>query len=107
MLLPGFLAARWPGLSAILIASLVQHEALDGKLHRLDSIDAQKLRGLDSSTKLRHLRDVRRVHANEQAPNPQGIRPSRWCAVRNTLPQLRTTTIAESVTGLSAMPAFR
>lgn len=28
-----------------------------------------------------------------QAPNPEGIRPSRWFAIRNTYPDLQTTTI--------------
>ena len=40
-------------------------QPLDGQLDTLDSIDAEKLRGLDSSTKLLDLRDVRRVHADK------------------------------------------
>ena len=31
--------------------------------------------------------------AVQQAPDAQGIRPSRWAIVRNTYPELRTTTI--------------
>lgn len=31
----------------------------------------------------------------EQAPNPEGIRPSRWYAIRNTYPDLTTTTIKD------------
>ena len=31
----------------------------------------------------------------EQAPNADGVRPSRWIAVRNTYPDLTTTTIRD------------
>ena len=34
--------------------------------------------------------------ALEQKPNNEGIRKSRWCVIRNTNPQLRTTTIKTS-----------
>lgn len=33
------------------------------------------------------------MHALEQKPGPDGIRKSRWAVVRNSYPQLRTTTI--------------
>jgi hypothetical protein len=32
-------------------------------------------------------------HALEQTPNAQGVRASRWAVVRNTYPELRTTTL--------------
>lgn len=35
------------------------------------------------------------AHMIEQAPNAQGVRPSRWLAVRNTYPDLASTTIRD------------
>ena len=51
----------------LVVASLVEGHRGDRKFHALDVIGAQKLRGLDSSTKLLDLRDVRRVHADKLA----------------------------------------
>ena len=51
----------------LVVPSLVQGHRGDGKLHAIRaSIRREKLRGLDSSTKLLDLRDVRRVHADER-----------------------------------------
>ena len=62
----------------LVVASLMQGHGGDGKLHAIRaSISREKLRGIDSSTKLRDLCHVVRVHADE--------RTSRDCTVELAL----------------------
>ena len=58
----------------LVIAALVEDHSGDGKLHAIRaSISREKLRGIDSSTKLRDLRHVVRVHADERTRGNRSI----------------------------------
>lgn len=47
------------------------------------------------------------LHMIEQEPNEQGVRPSRWIAIRNTYPDLMTTTVKDFLAILEPLGTMR
>ena len=71
--MPGFLAAVSPGISAILIASLVQGQPLDAELDSLDVGVYEGLSGHESRAEVAHGRDVVGVHADEHTRGESAV----------------------------------